>query len=576
MLILVSSVVCQAELLIVEFKENAVFPGQSLSIKCGLHRLPGSQIAFADINIHARSDSPPEDRPDTSGRYGVMTPLIEPISWQLHYASHLLVGYELLILTTKNALPGAAPCSWLPLEAFVAIGRLLGSYWDTDSPLLNPIEQHTEQKEVSQDNPFVITTMMFGSGQPLQQGQTSGPFVQENTAAASFTGSSFNHPLYSDSGGGNAGPQHHSHTLGLNCFIHPCHGVCQFRPSSNNGGPDEWLQNSEENFPDHKVASLEQSSCPHLANGRCFSCISHFDPENSGYSYQQDELFEAFDYFAPIQLQYINDTPVHSMITGSVLINDAPFGRQACDVPVTGEDGPQKTCGKDHKNARSLPTHKRKINKSKKTCDVIVIGEDGQPRPCGKACIHYLALSYHKRRDHSGQQICDVIVIAENGQQRPCEKVCKNAKALTDHKSKYHTGQKVCDVIVGTEDGRHRPCWLIFDNAKKLSDHKRKCHTGQKTCWVSVVTEDGHQRPCGKLCNNARDLLVHKRRHHCVQKACELTMVGEDGDRGPCGKLCKNDHALSEHIRTHGKRKRLDVNQNDDLNPLAEPTFLER
>ncbi|WP_257276266.1 ankyrin repeat domain-containing protein, partial [Endozoicomonas sp. SESOKO4] len=61
----------------------------------------------------------------------------------------------------------------------------------------------------------------------------------------------------------------------LDCFVSPCHGVCQFRPSSNSSGPTDWPMNSAEHSTGQTEATLEQSSCPHLNNGHCTECAGH-------------------------------------------------------------------------------------------------------------------------------------------------------------------------------------------------------------------------------------------------------------------------------------------------------------
>ncbi|WP_257275407.1 ankyrin repeat domain-containing protein, partial [Endozoicomonas sp. SESOKO4] len=86
---------------------------------------------------------------------------------------------------------------------------------------------------------------------------------------------SFNSFLYSDSADGNGGPQQSLHSLDLNCFVSPCHGVCQFRPSSDSSETTEWPINFAEHSTGHTATTPEQSSCPHLYNGHCSECTGH-------------------------------------------------------------------------------------------------------------------------------------------------------------------------------------------------------------------------------------------------------------------------------------------------------------
>ncbi|WP_257254512.1 MULTISPECIES: hypothetical protein [unclassified Endozoicomonas] len=119
---------------------------------------------------------------------------------------------------------------------------------------------------------FVVTQtrllVTLGSGQDQQKGQPSEPSGRRASEVITQSTGSLNDLVCSGFGSGSGDPPQHSHTLGLNCFANPCHGICQFRPSSNSRWPDEWPLNSAE------------SSCPHLADGHCFSCIGHFEPLN--------------------------------------------------------------------------------------------------------------------------------------------------------------------------------------------------------------------------------------------------------------------------------------------------------
>ncbi|WP_257282297.1 ankyrin repeat domain-containing protein [Endozoicomonas sp. ISHI1] len=149
---------------------------------------------------------------------------------------------------------------------------LTGGFFVTiDSPSLNPMKQ----KELCQEQPVAAIITMPGSGNNQQQyppSESPGQEAQETTARPTV---SFNSFLYSDSAEGNGGPQQSLHSLDLNCFVSPCHGVCQFRTSSDSSGSTEWSMNSAENSTGHTGATPEQSSCPYLDNGRGPECAGH-------------------------------------------------------------------------------------------------------------------------------------------------------------------------------------------------------------------------------------------------------------------------------------------------------------
>ncbi|WP_257282223.1 ankyrin repeat domain-containing protein [Endozoicomonas sp. ISHI1] len=123
-------------------------------------------------------------------------------------------------------------------------------------------------------HPFFAAPLLLMTLSVVSQAQPLTRRLQAQEATARPTGS-FNSYLYSDSAGGKGGSQQHRHTLGLDCFVFPCHGVCQFRPSSTGNGPTEGPINSAENSTDHKDAMPEQSSCPHMDNGHCPECAGH-------------------------------------------------------------------------------------------------------------------------------------------------------------------------------------------------------------------------------------------------------------------------------------------------------------
>ncbi len=155
------------------------------------------------------------------------TSFIESISWELIYATHLLVVKKLLLTTSDNPL-SARLYSWIPLTALVAVGMLLKSYGNPDSSLFNLVDQ----PEASQDQPFAIITMVLpGQGQTEsgQQSQTSASSGQQASGTINRLIGSFAR-LLSCHRDGNGDPEQHQHTYGLDCYIDSCNGVCRFRP----------------------------------------------------------------------------------------------------------------------------------------------------------------------------------------------------------------------------------------------------------------------------------------------------------------------------------------------------------
>uniref|UniRef100_UPI0021476215 ankyrin repeat domain-containing protein n=1 Tax=Endozoicomonas sp. ONNA1 TaxID=2828740 RepID=UPI0021476215 len=274
LLLMILSVVCQAQPLtrrfVVEFEQKADAPNQNVFIKPYQHTLSYTLSDIAHIHGYAGSDLPPDEKQGKPDGFELKPAIIESIAWPWLYATHLLVGHE-LILTTKSAPASSNSYSWLPLEVVVAVGWLLKSYWNIDSSSSNLIAQ----KELCQDHPLTAVITVPGSGNARQQSppsESSGQHAQETTARPA---GSFNSFLYPDSTDGNGDPQQSLHSLDLNCFVSPCHGVCQFRPLSDSSEPAECPMNTTEISTGHTGASLEQSSCPHLYNGHCSECAGH-------------------------------------------------------------------------------------------------------------------------------------------------------------------------------------------------------------------------------------------------------------------------------------------------------------
>ncbi|WP_257291226.1 hypothetical protein [Endozoicomonas sp. ONNA1] len=591
---------CQAQPLtrrfVVDFEQKAGSPDQIFSVKRDRQTLPDSPADITNKDGYEESDSSPDDK----SVYGAKTTLIESNFWLWLYATHLLVGYG-PILTTENLPSNSTPYSWLPAEVVVVLGWLLKNYWNSDLPSFNLIKQQEATSLLKQGNHlFATITMMLASGHSKPQNQPPGSSSQETSGATTRLTGSFISPLNTtDYDGGNGGSQQHSHTLGLNCFVHPCHDVCIFRPSSDSGEPAD------------RPPNAGQSPCAHLANGYCFSCMSHFGSV-IGTRQQQTAPLDIWQDIPAIERQYdfgqlfqsqpqqqqphsIDAPPANNSDPGDELTLDSlraetsfttdAAGQSACDATVSGEDSQLCPCGRICNSAKALSVHKSKYHTGQQTCYLMVEREDGQQQPCGKVCKHAKALSDHKRIAHTGQKICDVMVVWEDGHQRPCGTLSKNLQALSTHKNRYHSGQRVCDVMVQREDGQQRLCGKICKNVQALrlhrgnghseqkncdvtvvgedgqprpcgrvwgkhitlSNHKSGYHTGHKTCHVAVTGEDGQQRPCGKISKNAKALTTHKSRYHSGQRTCHETVVGEDGQRWLCCKVCKNNRALYDH-----------------------------
>ncbi|WP_257276314.1 MULTISPECIES: hypothetical protein [unclassified Endozoicomonas] len=602
---------------IVEFEQKANSSSQSISIKRGRLTFPGTPPDITNTSGNAGTDSPPDVKSQRPGGYGVRTTLTESILRQLIYATHLLVGYE-LSLTTKESPLCLIPYSWFPLEAVVAVGWLLKNHWKPISSFLNTIEQ----QETSQDKPFAIITMVHGSGHDQQKDQTSELSGLQAPATNIHPTGSFTALLYSGSGGGIGGPQEHSHTLDLNCFVHPCRGVCQFRPSSGSRKLAKWSLNSAESSTG---VTPGQGSRPHPFDGDCFLYSSHAYPLYPRYSQDPLSTVGAFtmDTSGPLYLPDLqegdgissnSDTLIHPFWTSETQTTTEPsqFGQsqphlsqtapvqasgatknvmfgstdrqqtlldcksncnskqKTCTLIVVGEKGQTRLCGKTCKNSGALADHRRKDHSGRLICQFTMVGKDGQRQLCGITFKNALSLSSHKSRIHSGQRTCVDNVVGKDGKPRPCGMVCKNAGTLTDHKRREHSGQQICVKTVIGADGVMHPCDTVCSSSRALSDHKRKDHTERQVCKVAVFGEDGLLRRCGKVYRNAQALSDHKRSNHTSQQTCDVKVVGVDGKQWPCGKVCKNSRALTDHRKIHRKRKLCGVNKDSDHSPQKE------
>ncbi|WP_257280686.1 hypothetical protein [Endozoicomonas sp. ISHI1] len=521
-MLLLLSVACQAGALTRSFivgpGQDAVFPNQSFSIKRGRHTLSQSPSVTADKNGCVRLDLSSDSKRHKPVIYGIRTITIESISRQPLYATHLWMDHE-MILTTKNAHLGAKPDSWLPFEVVITVSWLLKSYWNPDSVLFKPIEQQKAISLLKGEYAFATSIMTYGSGDnPSQYSPLELP-SQQVLAATSHPKGSLAHLLYSEYGGGNRDPHQYLHSLGLNCFVHPCYGVCQFRLSG----------------------SLK-SSYPDTTNEHGFSCINYFDPANATQSTSTGLICTSASDRAPNDNVQI---PADLSVTADdqIIIDGL--------LSLAGHSFPEG-------NGISITlTHStRPMRNSALNC----LPSEGATH-CQKA------LSNDKKKYDTKHEVCVVTVIGKDGRQRPCGKVFKGASYLSSHKRRNHTGQKTCDVTVFEEAGQRRPCGKVFGNANALSDHKSRAHGRQKICGVTVVGENGQPRQCGRVCKNIYALSNHKRREHTGQKTCDVTVVGVDGQLQPCGLVCKNAKSLADHKRRHRKRKTVGANQYDVPKP---------
>ncbi|WOG26955.1 hypothetical protein [Endozoicomonas sp. 8E] len=558
---------------IVEHEQNADFTNQNFSIKSGQHRLSVRPTATAHTHSHTEPNLPSHNKRHRTDTYGLKTSLIESISWQWLYATNLLVTHE-VILTTRDMPLSSSHYSWLPFEVVIAVGWLLKNYWNPDSLLFNP----TEQQDVSQNHPFAITAMMTASEHNPPQYQPTESNGQQAPGANSQLTGSFINPVHSDSGDGKEDPQAHRHTLDLNCFVYPCHGICRFRSSSDNAHSisaeatctDSAQQlNDDVAMPGHSPVKSDDlviiNWLINLGNHGLVEApgkviLTRSNPKTSKTGAVKCSGASPTGYLAFDGASHCGKTRLNQK-------REDRAGQITCVETLLLEDGQQRLCWKVCKNAQTLADHKSKNHTGQQTCDVSVVSKDNKQRTCGLICKSVQNLLYHKRRDHTGQQTCDMTVIAEDGQLRPCGMVLKNAPLLSAHKNGYHTRQRICGETVVLEDSEQRPCGKLCKNTIALTEHKRREHSGQKTCYITVVGKDGQQRQCGKICKSAAALSTHKSSIHSGQKTCYETLNGKDGQQRPCGKVFSNAGALYEHKRVHRKRKPVNLDQNDDICP---------
>ncbi|WP_422139986.1 hypothetical protein [Endozoicomonas sp. ALC020] len=610
LLLLSLNVICPAKPLTrrftVEFEQDADFLKQSFSVKHDQHILLKNPPNIADTDGYAGPDWPPDIIRQKPCNQRLKTFLIEPISWQLFYATHLLVAYE-LILTTKVVPLGSGFYSWIPLEAAVAVGWLLKCYWNPDSQLFNTIEQ----QQMSQDYPFMAITLMFGSGRNQRGYQPSKSSSQQAPTTTTRLKHSLTRLQNTNGGGGNGNPQKELHTLGLHCFVRPCNGVCRFRSSSDSKEPAEWMLETLNDSPaiqlqcasDQPFQPRAQQPQHHGTDDNPTKCCNHSLTMTTGAAYTghsgalnvhlrmprnmsvtDDDLIiingllnlrghslseatrisftlnhltspvATSETQQPTRLTQADQNPPHLSQTGAAQAEDYS-GLEICDATIVEDDGQQRQCGRIFKSLHSLTGHRRRNHGGQEVCDVTLFSEDGQ-QPCGTVCRNAQALADHKLRTHTGQQTCGETLVAEDGQLQTCGRIFKNAKALLSHRSKYHTGQKTCDITMVNANGQQQPCGRVYKNNQALWVHKNREHSVQKTCNMPVLGKDNQQRPCGKVYNNAQAFSSHKSRVHSEQKTCDVSMTGEDGRPKLCGAVCKNNGSLMTHKKKEHSRQK--------------------
>ncbi|WOG28481.1 hypothetical protein [Endozoicomonas sp. 8E] len=412
------TVSCQAEPLhrhfIVEFEQWGGSPGTIFSVKPVQPAFSDHPSYLAVTNGYAESVLPPDDKPQKLGDYGVKTTFYDSISWQLIYATHLPFVCE-LVLATHNADMSVKPSSSLPLGALFAVGWLMDSYWNPDSPLFNPMGQ----LEASQVHPFAITTMMLpgqGQGKKDQQNPPSSSGQQASGAAAQITGF-FTSPTDFGSGDGNENPEQQQHTLCFNCFVDSCNGVCKHRPSPDGDRPAEWGPNpgtsstgcarvKHEQILPSGVKTRErarQMELLHLSTKkrRVQERISVID------RLKECQILLAHEIRAEEKARKAGVTPEQNSPSASVV----PFGQQLTDWwnprdPILRHQKKRVVLGQLKECELRLAeisaeeiAESFKIQNELLVCDLRVV-EEGQQVLCGKAFNTAQALSDHKRKQH--------------------------------------------------------------------------------------------------------------------------------------------------------------------------------
>ncbi|WP_257282177.1 hypothetical protein [Endozoicomonas sp. ISHI1] len=456
---------------VVELGQDGSSPMGIFSIRSGQHTFPDTPSHLVDTNAYTEAILPSEDKPHRLGSYGVKTSFIKSVSWQLIYATSVLVAYD-LAMTTDDAAPGAKPYSWIPVEAFFAVGWLSGSYWNTDSPLFIPIDK----PEAGQDDPFAINTMMLpanGQQQRQQREERTESSIQQASGASTFTGA-LTGPLSSGSGDGNDGPEQHQHTLGLDCRVSPCKGICIFRPASSRIELAEGWLNSMDSTAVGGGAEPEQSSF-HDVPDRYYSAwdycdaVIHFDLDNAFDNVignQRDHYFYVTGRFDnnPTNRQ----RPIDSMSVGAASTAEEPIR----DETVTRDDRQHQPCGKVFRSDKALQGQLREYN--------------NRQRRLRKFIMDDMA----KNKGHSYLKVCEDKVLWRDGQRRKCGAVFDNAQCLLDHKRSNHKPQ-ICDETVAGGNNQ-QPCGIVCEDFEELIHHKQFDHRGKHLKHKPVDLEQGN------------------------------------------------------------------------------------
>ncbi|WP_422472848.1 C2H2-type zinc finger protein [Endozoicomonas sp. ALB032] len=463
LLLLPMSVVCGAEELVrhfvVELAEDQD-TDRFFSIKPNLNSLSGSSSGIDDTNGLTDSGLLADFTPGGLNGYGLADTFTESISWQLFYATQLLVACG-LALTNHEAPLGSKPDSWLPEEALITVGWLLKSFWDPDSLLFKPTDQ-PEAISIStqRDHPFEITTMVL-PGQCEQKNdpanQPSASSSQQASGTTNQPGASFISPLDFGSGDGNGDPeQQRQHTYGLDCYAGSCHGVCQLRPPSDGS---ELAESGDDECPIclQKFSDLYVvPCCSKKIDKHCLRRIF----QTTRRSLIKACPFCRADMSSTAQLvDFAESEEVQQDLPGSYNEPQPPFtiSTQAAYFAATSIAGGHLTCG------------------------LATINEDGMVRPCRAVFMNASALLAHARLDHTQVRTCP-----------ECQMTLPSAQALREHRRRDHTEEQTCPE-----------CQKILLNAQALREHRRRDHTGEQTC-----------PECQKILPDLQALLAHKRRKH--------------------------------------------------------------
>ncbi|WP_422136822.1 MULTISPECIES: hypothetical protein [unclassified Endozoicomonas] len=332
LLLMSVSVICSAEpsksYFIAEFEQNGGVPKGSVSIK---------------LNSYVETTS-----------------FIESISWELISATHLLAANKLLLNTSDTSL-SARLYSWIPLEALVAVGMLLKSYGNPDSPLFNPLDQ----PQASQDHPFAITTMVLpGQGQTEsgQQSQTSASSGQQASGTINRLIGSFAR-LLSCHRDGNGDPEQQQHTYGLDCYVDSCKGVCRLRPPAESRKLPEASADCPICFEMFTNAILTPC-CSQKIDKHCLQNIFQTTPEICPYCrVGLSSLANSPDFVVRDGAQqhlpepYDESRGVSSSQTASFDIHSRVRGPIACNMILIDENDGLRQCGIVFSNYAALRTH---------------------------------------------------------------------------------------------------------------------------------------------------------------------------------------------------------------------------